>query len=232
MVNEMKKIEEKIGYFFRNQSLLRTALTHSSYANEHRCKSYERMEFLGDSVLSIIISDYLYAQMENVNEGDLSRIRASLVCEETLAKLSQELTLGEYIYLGNGEEKSGSRNRASILSDVFEATLAAIYLDSGMEEAKNFVLGIMKKELAKALENRTAKDYKSRLQEAVQQRDHGRSKIEYCTVSESGPEHKKSFLVELIINGKKVTTGNGHSKKEAEQQAAKKALLGGNNEIL
>ncbi len=228
----MKELEKKIGYCFKNQSLLKTALTHSSYANEHRCKSYERMEFLGDSVLGIIISDYLYEQMENVNEGELSRIRASLVCEETLAKLSDKLTLGKYIFLGNGEEKSGSRTRASILSDVFEATLAAIYLDSGIDNAKKFIFSIMREELLQALENKAAKDYKSRLQEAVQQRHHGKTKIEYCTVSESGPEHKKSFLVELVINGKKVTTGNGFSKKEAEQQAAKKALLGGNYEIL
>lgn len=228
----MNELEKKIGYSFKKQSLLKTALTHSSYANEHRCKSYERMEFLGDSVLSIIISDYLYEQMENVNEGDLSRIRASLVCEETLARLSKKITLGEYILLGNGEEKSGSRTRASILSDVFEATLAAIYLDSGMDAAKDFIFSIMRQELAEALENRTAKDYKSRLQEAVQQKDHGKTRIEYCTVSESGPEHKKTFLVELIINGKKVTTGNGYSKKEAEQQAAKKALFGGKYEML
>ena len=222
----MKELEKKLGHEFVNAGLLKIALTHSSYANEHRCKSYERMELLGDSVLSIIVSEYLFEHKKDIDEGELSRIRASLVCEESLAETAKTIDLGKYIFLGNGEERSGSRNRASILSDVFEATLAALYLDGGMDTARSYLIGIMGEKLRDAACHKTEKDYKSRLQEVVQQKYHGRTRIEYITVEESGPEHKKCFLVELIINGSKVTEGKGFSKKEAEQLAAKKALSG------
>ena len=228
----MKELEKKLGHEFKNDELLKTALTHSSYANEHRCTSYERMEFLGDSVLSIIVSEYLFEHMKNIDEGELSRIRASLVCEESLAETAKTIELGKYILLGNGEEKSGSRSRASILSDVFEATLAALYLDGGMDTARVYILGIMGAKLSNAVEHKTEKDYKSRLQELVQRKYHGKTRIEYSTIEEIGPEHQKLFLVELVINGNKIAEGKGSSKKEAEQQAAKTALSENNYEIL
>ena len=228
----MKELEKIIGYRFKNSEILKTALAHSSYANESRCQSYERLEFLGDSVLSIIISEYLYAQMKSISEGELSRIRASLVCEESLASLAKDLGFGKFILLGNGEEKAGSRDRNSILCDVFEAILAAIYLDSGMEEAKEYVFRIMSEKLQCDLYNKSIKDYKSRLQEKVQKVYHDKSKIVYTITKESGPEHMKNFYVDLIINGKKVSSGVGMSKKEAEQKAAKAALMDIEDETL
>ncbi len=228
----MKKLEKIIGYSFKNSEILKTALTHSSYANEYKCQSYERLEFLGDSVLSIIISQYLYSEMKFISEGELSRIRASLVCEESLASLAKDLGYGEFILLGNGEEKAGSRNRNSILCDIFEAILAAIYLDGGMESAKDYIMRVMSEKLHSDLYNKSVKDYKSRLQEKIQRIHHDKSKIVYTITKESGPEHQKNFYVDLIINGKKVSSGVGKSKKEAEQKAAQAALLDINYETL
>lgn len=220
----MKELENIIGYNFKNTELLKTALTHSSYANEYKCKSYERLEFLGDSVLSIIISEYLFDEMKSTSEGELSRIRASLVCEESLSSIARDLNFGKFILLGNGEEKAGSRNRNSILCDIFEAILAAIYLDGGMQIAKDYVMRIMSHKLNTNLYNKSIKDYKSRLQERIQRKYHDKTKIIYTITKESGPEHKKNFYVDLIVNGKKVSSGVGMSKKEAEQEAAKIAL--------
>ena len=220
----MKELEKIIGYEFENKELLKTALTHSSYANEFKCKSYERLEFLGDSVLSFIISEYIFDEMKMTSEGELSRIRASLVCEESLSSISRELDFGKYILLGNGEEKAGSRNRNSILCDIFEAILAAIYLDAGIDVAREYVLKIMHSKLDSNLYNKSIKDYKSRLQETMQKKYHDKTKISYIVTKESGPEHKKNFYVDLIINGKKLSSGVGFSKKEAEQKAAKNAL--------
>lgn len=220
----MKELEEIIGYNFKNNQLLKTALTHSSYANEYKCESYERLEFLGDSVLSIIISEYLFEEMKKNPEGELSRIRASLVCEESLSSIAKELNFGRFILLGNGEEKAGSRNRNSILCDVFEAILAAVYLDGGMDIAKDYIMRIMSYTLHNNLYNKSVKDYKSRLQEKIQRIYHDKTKITYTITKESGPEHQKNFYVDLIVNGKKVSSGVGMSKKEAEQEAAKIAL--------
>ena len=220
-MNELKKIIE---YEFKNDELLKTALTHSSYANEYRCQSYERLEFLGDSILSIIISEYLYEKMRDIAEGDLSRIRSALVCEESLSSVARKYGFGKFILLGNGEEKSGSRERNSILCDIYEAILAAIYLDGGMNKAKEFVMKTMSDKLTQDLYNKSIKDFKSSLQEEIQKIYHDRSKIVYTVSNESGPEHRKNFSVELYVNGKKVSSGVGHSKKEAEQEAAKIAL--------
>ena len=228
----MKELEKIIGYNFKNGEILKTALTHSSYANEYKCQSYERLEFLGDSVLSIIISEYLYGEMQSISEGELSRIRASLVCEDSLASLAKGLGYGNFVLLGNGEEKAGSRTRNSILCDVFEAILAAIYLDGGMDDARNYVMRIMSEKLHSDLYNKSIKDYKSRLQEKVQRIYHDKSKIVYTITKESGPEHRKNFYVDLIINGKKVSSGVGMSKKEAEQKAAQVALSDMNYETL
>lgn len=228
----MKELENIIGYKFKNPNLLKTALTHSSYANETRCESYERLEFLGDSVLSIIISEYLFEKMKSVSEGELSRIRASLVCEDSLAEASKALGYGKFIRLGNGEEKAGSRSRSSILCDIFEAVLAAIYLDGGMSCAREYVLRVMSDKLKANLLTKSVKDYKSRLQEEIQKKYHDKAKISYTITNESGPEHKKSFFVELVINGRRISGGKGFSKKEAEQEAAKIALTELNYEAL
>lgn len=223
----MENLEKTIGYTFSDKNHLKTALVHTSYANENKCKSYERLEFLGDSVLSLVVSDYLCSHMRKEDEGDLSRIRASLVCEESLASVARKINLGKYIMLGNGEEKSGSRERSSILCDVVEAVIAAVYVDGGIDRAKDVILKIMNEELDNALNNKALRDYKTQLQEYVQQKTHGRSKILYNIVGQDGPEHMKSFSVELLINSKVISTGKGKSKKEAEQEAAKKALTEG-----
>lgn len=214
---------EKFGHDFKNKQLLITALTHSSYGNEKHCTCNERMEFLGDAVLSIIVSDYLFVHMPGDNEGKLSKIRSSLVCEQSLAELAGEIGIGEEIRLGKGEELSGGRKRASILSDAFEAVLAAIYLDSGMENAKKWLLDLMKDELELAIAGKTYHDYKTMLQECVQKNG---GTVLYNVISETGPDHHKDFTVELLINNKRVATAEGMSKKDAQQNAAKKALQG------
>ena len=228
----MKELETILGYSFKTISYLEIALTHSSYANEYRCKSYERLEFLGDSVLGLIISEYLFDKMKSTPEGDLSRIRSSLVCEESLSAIAKRLNFGKFIRLGNGEEKAGSRCRNSILCDVFEAILAAIYLDGGIDSARDYIYRIMRTERDNNLIDKSSKDYKSRLQEKIQKEFHNKSKIIYTVSNETGPEHQKKFEIDLTINGKKISSGSGKSKKEAEQEAAKLALSVLKNETL
>lgn len=212
---------EYFGYDFKNDKLVKTALTHSSYANERHCACNERMEFLGDAVLSIIVSDYLFENMPKENEGKMSKLRASLVCEQSLAKLAKEIGADKKIMLGKGEELSGGRKRASILSDAFEAVLAAIYLDGGMTAARKWLLKLMEEDLRLAADGKTYHDYKTMLQEVVQKRG---GIVHYETVSEKGPDHRKDFTVELFINGQSVASAKGFSKKAAEQHAAEKAL--------
>ena len=179
---------------------------------------------MGDSVLSLIISDYIYKRLENVSEGKLTQIRASLVCEQSLAKVAQKINLGNLIFLGHGEEISGGRTRPSVVSDAFEAVLASIYLDGGIGEARAWLLGIMKNYIEDAIGGKNLdKDYKTRLQETVQKKG-SVHQVVYKTVSESGEDHNKRFKVEVIVDGKKSGIGKGGSKKEAEQMAAKKAL--------
>lgn len=218
-----------LGYDFKNKELLKTALTHSSYANENHCECNERLEFLGDSVLSIIISEYLFKNMPSVDEGELSKIRASLVCEQSLAGFSRQLKIGDKLLLGRGEDATGGRNRASILSDAFEAVLAAIYLDSDIYTAERWVVEIMAPTLDLALKGKTYHDYKTTLQECVQKIG---KKISYETVSENGPEHNKDFEVKVLIDEKYIASGHGLSKKDAEQNAAKFALAEMGYEVL
>lgn len=218
----MVKIEEQIGYKFKNKDLLKTALSHSSYANENHTRNNERLEFLGDSVLSIIVSDYIFKKMENVDEGDLSRFRATLVCEHSLAEISKKISLCELIFLGRGEEKTGGRRRPSIISDAFEALLGAIYLDGGMDTARTWLLSLMEDRILETLTGRLYRDYKTTLQEIVQK--DGKSFVSYKTISENGKEHDKSFEVEVYINNKPMCRAEGHSKKEAEQAAAKATI--------
>ena len=217
------KLEEIIAYRFHDSSLLRQALTHSSYANEMKINKYgdyERLEFLGDAVLEFVSSDFLYRGRQETAEGDLTKLRASMVCEPALAYCAREFGLEQYIYLGKGEEATGGRNRDSIVSDVMEALIGAIYLDGGIEEASVFIRHFVLSDL----ENKQLfYDAKTILQELVQKEDGG--KLRYELVKEEGPAHDKTFQVEAYIGETKVGAGTGHSKKAAQQQAAYQALL-------
>lgn len=219
----MKSLEEKLQYSFKNKKLLLNALTHSSYANETRdgISSNERLEFLGDSVLSIVVSEYIYKQFSNLPEGELTKLRASLVCEKSLCSFSKEMNLGEYLRLGKGEDKGGGRERPSILADAFEAVLAAIYLDGGLEKAKNHVMRFITGEL-KHTDDEVFKDYKTALQEIIQRNPE--ESVTYILTGETGPDHDKVFEVEVRLNSNTIGVGKGKSKKQAEQFAAKEAL--------
>lgn len=217
----MTEAEKKIGYKFRNILLLGEALTHSSYANEKKTVSNERLEFLGDSVLSIIISDYIFRKGRDINEGYLTKYRAILVCEHSLAEISKKISLGSLIKLGRGEEMTGGRKRASIVSDAFEAVLASIYLDGGMEAARAWLLPLMKDAIEETLAGEHYEDYKTMLQELVQKGTTG--KVTYRIVAETGLDHDKVFEVEALIDDLPHSRGKGQSKKEAEQHAAKVA---------
>ncbi|WXR61873.1 ribonuclease III [Peptostreptococcaceae bacterium AGR-M142] len=221
----MKDFQEKINYEFKNENYLREALTHSSYVNENkRCKvNYnERLEFLGDSVLGIIISHYLFEKKKNVKEGELTKLRAMIVCEESLSEVADEINLGEYLFLGKGEEATGGRERTSILADAMEAVIASIYLDGGFLKAKKFVLKYMKQIIKNSMEGKIFRDYKTHLQEVLQSQKTG--KINYRLVEEVGPDHNKKFLVEVLLDEESLGFGKGRTKKEAEQMAAKEAL--------
>lgn len=212
-----EELEEKLHYHFKNWDLLITALTHSSYANEAKAptKYNERLEFLGDSVLSLVVANYLFRHSTRP-EGELSRMRASLVSEEALFQFAKEIDLGAYLRLGRGEELGGGRERPSVVSDAFEAVIAALYLDGGMEAARSFILPFI-------TEGKTAEeDYKTKLQEVIQQNPE--DKLSYAVTGESGPAHDKRFEVTVLLNGSAMAAGTGRSKKAAEQQAAKAAL--------
>lgn len=220
MNRNLKALENELGYTFQNPALLDRALTHSSYANEREALGdNERLEFLGDSVLGFITAEYLFSEHKGVPEGELTRLRAYAVCEKSLDVYAREIGLGDYLLLGKGEERTGGRERASVLSDAFEAVIAAIYLDGGMEPAKKFVLRFVRPYVeAKPV----FKDYKTMLQE-VTQKNPG-EKLEYVLVSESGPDHDKHFEVEVHLNSNVIGRGSGPSKKKAEQDAAREAL--------
>ena len=220
----MTGLEEKLGYTFRDKSLLENALRHSSYANESRdpaVTSNERLEFLGDSVLGFVTAKYLYQHYPQLPEGSMTKLRAELVCEHALHAVAQELELGKYIRLGKGEENSGGRQRTSILADAVEACIAAMYLDGGMAVAEKFILDRVLSVLDKGLPVRDT-DNKTRLQEKVQLK-HGQT-LAYQVTGESGPDHRKEFTVSVLHNGETVGTGKGFTKKEAEQAAAGDAL--------
>lgn len=219
----MQELQKKLGYNFKNKDLLITALTHSSYANENGDYSMcnERMEFLGDSVLSIIVSEYIFKNLPDLPEGKLTRLRASLVCEKTLCGFSNELELGKYLRLGHGEIQNKGNERPSILADAFEAVLAALYLDGGRKVAENFVLPFILAKIDDS-DDDGYKDYKTLLQEVVQKNPEER--LTYRLAAESGPDHDKLFTAEVFINSNLIGTGVGHSKKKAEQEAARQAL--------
>lgn len=216
------EFEKKIGYHFQNINLLETALTHSSYSNEKRLKKYEcneRLEFLGDAVLELVSSEYIFGENPKKPEGDLTRIRASYVCEPTLALCARDIELGKYVLLGKGEDLTGGRERDSILSDALEATIGAVYLDGGFENAKKYIHA----HILKDIENKKLfYDSKTLLQEIVQS-DH--LDMSYELLKEEGPDHDKSFTVAVNINGEQLTTATGRTKKKAEQSAAYQAIL-------
>ena len=216
------EFEKKIGYTFENPYLLVTALTHSSYSNEKRLKKYkcnERLEFLGDAVLELISSEYIFKENPQKPEGDLPRVRASYVCEPTLAACARDISLGDYLLLGKGEDRTGGRERDSILSDAMEATIGAVYLDGGFARAKEYVEAFVLRDI----ENKKLfYDSKTILQEIVQGRHLA---LAYQLVKETGPDHCKSFEVAVMINGKKIAVGTGRTKKKAEQSAAYEAIL-------
>ena len=221
-MENIEKLEETINYTFKDKQLIHQALSHSSYANEkkHFGGSNERLEFLGDSVLSIVVSDYLYKNL-NVAEGELTKLRASLVCERSLHIFAQKINLGDYLLLGKGEENTGGRERPSILADAFEAVIAAIYLDGGMEAAAKHILRFMPDDI-KYTQKPVFSDFKTVLQEIVQKNPE--EKVEYVLIGEDGPDHNKRFVVEVRLNSQVIGKGKGRSKKEAEQFAAKEAL--------
>lgn len=218
----MTDFEKRIGYTFKNKEYLKVALSHSSYAYETHSKSNERLEFLGDSVLSLIVSEKLFLTHREDDEGDLSKIRASLVCENGLFELSKKIDLAKEIRLGRGEEMGGGRNRPSVVSDAFEALLAAIFLDSDFYTAKNWLLGLMEDEFTNIPDTRRLGDYKTALQEHTQKGTKG--KVTYTKISEDGPDHYKHFVCAVLVDGKEIARGDGRTKKEAEQCAAKRAL--------
>ena len=220
MINEL---EAAIGYRFKNISLLQNALTHSSYANErwhNSLKSNERLEFLGDSILGMVVAEYLYTTFPDRPEGELTRMRADMVCERTLATIAARIGLGQHLLLGNGEEQGGGRSRDSILADAVESVIAASFLDGGMGAARAFIEKFVLVEVpVKKMHNA---DYKTALQELIQQKKN--QTLSYALVGESGPDHDKRFEVEVSLNGRVIGTGTGSSKKRAEQMAAQSAL--------
>lgn len=220
----MESLEAKLNYKFKNIDLLKNALVHSSYANEIRngVFSNERLEFLGDSVLSIIVAEHIYNKYPNMPEGELTRLRASLVCEKSLCFFSRELNLGDFLLLGKGEVKNGGRERDSILADAFESVLAAIYLDGGMNAAKVFVQNTVLRDLKQHKSDDSFKDYKTTLQEIIQRNPE--ESINYILIDESGPDHDKQFTVAVHLNSNVIGQGVGKSKKQAEQMAARQAL--------
>ena len=220
----MEDLERKIGYQFKNKALMKEAITHSSYAKERKSqhiKYNERLEFLGDAVLSIVVSDYIFKHCPELPEGELTKLRASLVCEKSLFEFAKIIDLGKYLILSKGERNNGGAERPSILSDAFEALIAAIYIDGGYEPASKHILNFVIPAI-KNSKTKKNKDYKTTLQEIVQKNPG--EKLEYVLVAESGPDHNKHFVVEVHLNSNVIGKGGGGSKKEAEQQAAQEAL--------
>ncbi len=221
----MQTLEERLGYTFRDKSLLQGAMIHSSYANEHRgsgLQSNERLEFLGDAVLGLVSGEHLFRTHPEAPEGDLTRMRAALVCEESLYEVAQSLGLGEYLKLGKGEESGGGRNRPSILADATESVFAAVYLDGGMEAARALIHRVLLNEDREASVESRRRDFKTALQEVVQRKSD--QVLRYEMVGSAGPDHARVFTACVTLNGQMIGLGTGRSKKEAEQDAARTAL--------
>lgn len=219
----IRAFEEKIGYEFKDKTYIQTALTHSSFANEHKEFNYnERLEFLGDSILGLVVSDYLFRARNDLPEGKLTRLRANVVCEESLSVVARKINLGDHLFLGKGEKTSGGSDRDSILADATEAVIAAIYLDGGFDQAKDFILSNLRDTIAKNIDGNIFRDYKTILQEIIQGNN---GKISYKLVGESGPDHNKEFEMQVKCGQDTIGIGKGKNKKEAEKEAARDALV-------
>ncbi len=225
MQNNIVELQNKIDYQFQDANFLKEALTHSSYSNEFKKiknKNNERLEFLGDSILGLIISNYLFRLKKDLPEGELTKIRAAIVCEKSLKEVAKYIGLGEFLYLGKGEESTGGRTRDSILADATEALIAAIYLDGGFKKATDFVLINMEEIIQQAIQGKIMRDYKTQLQELIQKDN--KENISYTLAEQLGPDHDKTFKMNVFVGEEIIGTGIGKSKKEAEQKAARDAL--------
>ena len=218
----MKNLEEDINYIFKDKGLLKKALTHTSYAYEHNEESNEKLEFLGDSILEFVSSMYLYQNYQNLKEGELTKVRAAVVCENSLYKIAQIHNFSKFLYLGKSERTMNKEVRPAILADSVEAVIAAIYLDAGLEEAQKFIIENLKEPIEIASKHVGQKDYNTVLQEKLQK--HGEVEIKYTILKETGPDHDKTFEAQVECNNKKLAIGVGKSKKQAEMEAARKAL--------
>ncbi len=216
------EFEKQIGYEFKNKDLLKTALTHTSYAYEKNIQSNEKLEFLGDSILEFISSDYLYSNYINLREGEMTKVRAQVVCEQSLYKIAKTHNFSDFLLRGKSERMSGKEVKPAILADSVEAVIAAMYIDGGLDPAKSFIINNLKEEIKTASQNVGQKDYKTVLQEILQQ--HGEVDIHYNIIKETGPDHNKEFEAEVIYNKKVLAVGKGKSKKHAEMEAAKFAI--------
>lgn len=218
----MKELERSLGYTFSNKQLLNKALTHTSYAYEHNVESNEKLEFLGDSILEFVSSTYLFQNYSHLKEGEMTKVRATVVCEKSLYKVAKMHNFSDFLYLGKSERQSGGEDRPAILADSVEAVIAAMYLDGGIEVAQKFIIENLKEEIEIASKNVGQKDYKTVLQERLQ--EHGEVEIKYTILREIGPDHDKTFEAQVECNHKKLAVGIGKSKKQAEMEAARKAL--------
>jgi len=222
---QIEDLEEHLHYHFKDKSYLISALIHSSYANENATlsiQSNERLEFMGDALLDFVFSIKLYETFPDYSEGEMSRLRARIVCESSLAQAAKKIDLGSYIHIGKGEDSSGGRNRASILADALEAVFGSVYLDDGIQSASDVILYVMQHQLKEAIHGTVQNDYKTELQEELQK--NGAVKIVYKVTNSSGPDHDRIFHVDVHCNGQTLGSGIGHAKKEAEQEAAKNAI--------
>lgn len=219
---DIAEFQKKIGYIFKNRELIEAAFTHTSYANENKTKSYERLEFLGDAIVDFLVGEYLFTHYPELDEGYMSRIRATLVCEKTLSELAIEIGIDRIMRLGHGAEQAGDRHRMSILADMFEAHIAALYIDSGLDNVRDYLCSIYGTLIDDTVSGGNIVDYKTTLQEVLQQ--HGACVIDYDIVEAVGPVHDCMFTVNVRCNGEVLGSGRGNSKKSAQQRAAKNAL--------
>ena len=222
MEKNLQKLEDSIGYTFKNKSLLENALTHTSYANEHKISSNEKLEFLGDSILEFISSKYIFNNYPKLKEGEMTKVRATVVCEDSLHKIAQKHNFSDFLFVGKSEQLHQGNRKVAIMADSVEAIIAAMYFDGGLNEAEKFIVNNLKDEIEIATKNVGIKDHKTILQEKLQ--EHGNVSIKYEIISESGPDHNKTFVAQVKLDGKVLANGTGKTKKQAEQEAARKAL--------
>ncbi len=222
MEKNLQKLEDSIGYTFKNKSLLENALTHTSYANEHKISSNEKLEFLGDSILEFVSSKYIYNNYPKLKEGEMTKVRATVVCEDSLHKIAQKHNFSDFLFVGKSEQLHQGNRKVAIMADSVEAIIAAMYFDGGLNEAEKFIVNNLKDEIEIATKNVGIKDHKTILQEKLQ--EHGNVSIKYEIISESGPDHNKTFVAQVKLDGKVLANGTGKTKKQAEQEAARKAL--------